>query len=52
MRAPVDHSNGSALILGAGGVVGRAALQMFEALPRWRVTGVSRRAPTFDLAQP
>ncbi|WP_158801259.1 SDR family oxidoreductase [Acidisoma sp. L85] len=48
MTTHLDHSKGSALILGAGGVVGRAALQMFEELPNWRVTGVSRRGPTFD----
>ena len=48
MTMYLDHSKGSALILGAGGVVGRAALQMFEELPNWRVAGVSRRGPTFD----
>jgi nucleoside-diphosphate-sugar epimerase len=44
-----DHhsSAGSVIIFGAGGVVGRAALHMFEALSHWRVTGVSRRTPGF-----
>ncbi len=33
------------LVVGASGVVGRAALEHFHALPQWRAIGVSRRAP-------
>jgi len=35
----------SVLIVGASGVVGRAAIEHFAALPDWRVTGLSRRIP-------
>ena len=36
------------LVVGASGIVGRAALEHFDSLPGWRTIGVSRRAP--DLA--
>ena len=35
----------SILVVGASGVVGRAAVEHFAALPGWRVTGLSRRIP-------
>ena len=35
----------SILIVGASGVVGRAAVEHFAALPDWQVTGLSRRIP-------
>ena len=38
----------SVLIVGALGVVGRAALDAYCAEPSWRVTGLSRRRPDFD----
>lgn len=38
---------GSVLIIGALGVVGRAALAEYEADDRWDVTALSRRAPDF-----
>ena len=38
-------SNKSILIVGASGVVGRAAIEHFASLPDWRVTGLSRRIP-------
>ena len=41
---------GSVLIVGATGVVGRAALEAYEADNRWTVTGLSRKQPTFDTA--
>ena len=37
-----------ALIVGASGIVGRAALEYFSALPGWRAIGLSRRAPDLD----
>jgi nucleoside-diphosphate-sugar epimerase len=43
-----EQSKGSVIIVGAGGVVGRAALGLFETLPQWRVTGIARRAPQFE----
>ena len=33
------------LVVGASGIVGRAALEYFNQLPAWRAIGVSRRAP-------
>lgn len=33
------------LVVGASGIVGRAALEHFHDLPGWRAIGVSRRAP-------
>ena len=38
-------SKKSILIVGASGVVGRAAIEHFASLPEWRVTGLSRRIP-------
>ena len=38
-------SKKSILIVGASGVVGRAAIEHFAALPEWQVTGLSRRIP-------
>lgn len=36
------------LIIGATGVVGRAALEVYEADSGWTVTGLSRRRPDFE----
>jgi len=33
------------LVVGASGIVGRAALEHFNQLTHWRAIGVSRRAP-------
>ena len=33
------------LVIGASGIVGRAALEHFSQLPGWRTIGLSRRAP-------
>jgi len=33
------------LVVGASGIVGRAALEHFDELPGWRAIGLSRRAP-------
>jgi nucleoside-diphosphate-sugar epimerase len=36
------------LVVGASGIVGRAALEHFTSLPGWRAIGLSRRAPDLD----
>jgi nucleoside-diphosphate-sugar epimerase len=41
--------SGTVLVVGASGVVGRAALAHFAARPGWRVVGVSRRRPDLDV---
>ncbi|MCB8882604.1 SDR family oxidoreductase [Acidisoma cellulosilytica] len=48
MTLPADQSRGSVLVFGGRGVVGCAALQLFETLPQWRVTGLARRPPGFE----
>jgi len=39
------------LIAGASGIVGRAALEHFSALPGWRAIGLSRRRPDCDVGE-
>ena len=39
---------GKLLIAGALGIVGRATLAQYEAMPGWQIVGLSRRAPDFD----
>lgn len=39
---------GKVLIVGALGVVGRTALQHFERLGGWEITGIARRSPDFE----
>lgn len=39
------------LIAGASGIVGRAALEVFSALPQWRTIGLSRRRPDTDAGE-
>ena len=36
------------LVVGASGIVGRAALEHFHQLPGWRAIGLSRRAPDLE----
>ncbi len=42
-----DSESGTILVCGALGTVGRAVVEHFDALPGWRVVGLSRRAPDF-----
>lgn len=40
--------SGTVLIVGASGIVGRAAVDHFNGLPGWRVVATSRRAPDIE----
>ena len=42
-----EAAAGTVLVCGALGTVGRAMVEHFDALPGWRVVGLSRRAPDF-----
>ena len=38
------------IIAGVSGVIGRAVLEKFEADPKFKVVGLSRSSPNFDMA--
>ncbi len=44
----MERQGGSVLIVGASGVVGRAALDTYAADESWKVTGLSRKRPAMD----
>jgi nucleoside-diphosphate-sugar epimerase len=44
-----SRGGGRILIVGASGIVGRAAFEHFGALPDWEAVGISRRAPDLDV---
>ena len=44
-----EPSSGNALIVGASGIVGRAAFEHFATSEDWSAVGVSRRAPDLDV---
>jgi len=39
------------LVVGASGIVGRAALELFDQLPGWGAIGISRRVPDLPKVQ-
>ena len=43
-----EAASGTVLVCGALGTVGRAMVEHFDALPGWRVVGLSRRSPYFS----
>ena len=45
-----ETSAATVLVCGAPGTVGRAMVEHFDALPGWRVVGLSRRSPDFPTA--
>ena len=46
---PLPRGPGHVLLVGATGVVGRAAVETFNAVGGWKVTAVSRRRPDYPL---